>query len=51
MQAWQAAQQGTEGGGVSQFFGISASLGSQKSSSKQTQEQSVSQGSSLTAGN
>jgi len=51
VQAWQAAQQGTEGGGVSQFFGISASLGSQKSSSKQTQEQSVSQGSSLTAGN
>ncbi len=51
VQAWQAAQQGTEGGGVSQFFGISASLGSQKSSSRQTQEQSVSQGSSLTAGN
>jgi len=51
VQAWQATQQGTEGGGVSQFFGISASLGSQKSSSKQTQEQSVSQGSSLTAGN
>ena len=51
VQAWQAAQQGGEEGGVSQFFGISASLGSQKSSSKQTQEQSVSQGSSLTAGN
>ncbi|MDF3932064.1 hemagglutinin repeat-containing protein, partial [Pseudomonas citronellolis] len=51
VQAWQASQQGTEGGGASQFFGISASLGSQQSSSKQTQQQSVSQGSSLTAGN
>ncbi|WP_318652923.1 hemagglutinin repeat-containing protein [Pseudomonas sp. PDM18] len=51
VQAWQAAQQGTAEGGVSQFFGISASLGSQKSSSQQTQQQSVSQGSSLSAGN
>lgn len=53
VQAWQAAQQGEglNGSNAGQFFGISASLGSQKSSSKQTQEQSVSQGSSLTAGN
>ncbi|MGY2257821.1 hemagglutinin repeat-containing protein [Pseudomonas sp. SDO55104_S430] len=53
VQAWQAAQQG---GGMTddnagQFVGISVSLGSQKSSSKQTQEQTVSQGSSLTSGN
>lgn len=53
VQAWQATQQG---GGMNsenagQFVGISASLGSQKSSSKQVQEQSVSQGSTLSAGN
>ncbi|WP_259758239.1 hemagglutinin repeat-containing protein [Pseudomonas sp. GCEP-101] len=51
VQAWQAAQQGTQQGGAIQYFGISASLGSQKSSSRQTQQQSVSQGSTLTAGN
>ncbi|EXF44646.1 putative adhesin [Pseudomonas sp. BAY1663] len=51
-QAWQAVQQ--EGGMTSdnagQFVGISLSLGTQKSSSRQTQEQSVAQGSNLTAG-
>ncbi|RBL65587.1 adhesin, partial [Pseudomonas sp. MWU13-2625] len=36
---------------IGQFVGISISLGSQQSSSKQTQEQVVSQGSSLTSGN
>ncbi|WP_371365415.1 hemagglutinin repeat-containing protein [Pseudomonas sp. QL9] len=52
VQALQAAQQGgMTAANAEQFFGVSASLGSQKSSSKQTQEQSVSQGSSLTAGN
>jgi len=53
VQAWQAAQQngGMNGDNVGQFFGISASLGSQKFSSKQTQEQAVSQGSNVTAGN
>ena len=53
VQAWQAAQQG---GGMTadnagQFVGVSVSLGSQKSNSRQTQEQSVSRGSSLTSGN
>lgn len=33
------------------FVGVSVSLGSQKSNSRQTQEQSVSRGSSLTSGN
>ncbi|SDS13035.1 hemagglutinin repeat-containing protein [Pseudomonas trivialis] len=53
VQAWQAAQKdgGINGGNVAQFVGISLSLGSQKSESKQTQEQTLSQGSSLTAGN
>jgi filamentous hemagglutinin len=53
VQAWQAAQQngGMTGANASQFVGISISLGSQKSDSKQTQEQTLSQGSSLTAGN
>ncbi|WP_454843335.1 hemagglutinin repeat-containing protein [Pseudomonas gorinensis] len=53
VQAWQAAQQGggMTAGNAGQFVGISISLGSQKSNSKQTQEQSVSQGSSLTTGN
>ncbi|XSS63550.1 hemagglutinin repeat-containing protein [Pseudomonas sp. B11] len=52
IQAWQAAQQngGMNADNVGQFVGISLSLGSQKSSSKQTQEQTVSQGSSLNAG-
>ena len=53
IQAWQAAQ---ENGGMTsenagQFVGVSISLGGQKSSSRQTQEQTVSQGSSLTSGN
>lgn len=53
VQAWQAAQQGggLKADNAGQFFGISASLGSQKSSSRQIQEQSVSQGSSLSSGN
>jgi filamentous hemagglutinin len=53
VQAWQAAQKdgGMNSGNASQFVGISLSLGSQKSDSKQTQEQTLSQGSSLTAGN
>ncbi|AGL81970.1 hemagglutinin repeat-containing protein [Pseudomonas protegens] len=53
VQAWQAAQQGggMNGDNIGQFVGISISLGSQQSSSKQTQEQVVSQGSSLTSGN
>ena len=53
IQAWQAAQQesGKTADNAGQFVGISISLGSQRSNSKQTQEQSVSQGSSLTSGN
>ncbi|RZI32314.1 hemagglutinin repeat-containing protein [Pseudomonas orientalis] len=53
VQAWQAAQQngGMTGANAGQFVGISISLGSQKSDSKQTQEQTLSQGSNLTAGN
>ncbi|MDQ0737878.1 hemagglutinin repeat-containing protein [Pseudomonas sp. W4I3] len=53
VQAWQAARQdgGMTGDNAAQFVGISISLGSQKSESKQTQEQTLSQGSSLTAGN
>ncbi|WP_449105265.1 hemagglutinin repeat-containing protein [Pseudomonas mohnii] len=50
-QAWQGAQAVEAGAQEGSFFGISLSLGAQKSSSKQVQEQSVSQGSSLTAGN
>lgn len=53
VQAWQAAQQngGMTADNAGQFVGISISLGAQKSSSKQTQEQTISQGSSLTSGN
>ncbi|MCO7521915.1 hemagglutinin repeat-containing protein [Pseudomonas sp. 1] len=53
VQAWQAAQDngGMNAGNVGQFVGVSVSLGGQKSSSRQTQEQTVSQGSSLTSGN
>ncbi|WP_455911152.1 hemagglutinin repeat-containing protein [Pseudomonas putida] len=53
VQAWQAAQQngGMTGANAAEFVGIAISLGSQKSSSKQTQEQRASQGSSLTSGN
>ena len=50
-QAWQGAQAVEAGAQDGSFFGISLSLGTQKSSSKQVQEQSVSQGSSLIAGN
>lgn len=53
VQAWQAAQQngGMTSANAGQFVGIAISLGSQKSSSKQTQEQTANQGSSLTSGN
>ena len=53
VQAWQAAQQsgGMTADNAGQFIGISLSLGTQKSDSRQTQERSVSQGSSLTSGN
>lgn len=53
VQAWQAAQQngGMTADNAGQFVGISISLGAQKSSSKQAQEQTISQGSSLTSGN
>lgn len=53
VQAWQAAQQngGMTGANAGQFVGIAISLDSQKSSSKQTQEQIANQGSSLTSGN
>ncbi|WP_367393241.1 hemagglutinin repeat-containing protein [Pseudomonas sp. X4] len=53
VQAWQAAQQsgGMTADNAGQFVGIALSLGGQKSSSRQTQEQTVSQGSSLTSGN
>ncbi|AGZ36588.1 MAG: hemagglutinin repeat-containing protein [Pseudomonas sp.] len=53
VQAWQAAQQngGMTADNADQFVGIAVSLGGQKSSSRQTQEQTVSQGSSLTSGN
>ncbi|WIE49868.1 hemagglutinin repeat-containing protein [Pseudomonas sp. GM17] len=50
-QAWQGAQALESGAQAGSFVGIALSLGTQKSSSKQLQEQSVSQGSSLTAGN
>ncbi|NWD48162.1 hemagglutinin repeat-containing protein [Pseudomonas gingeri] len=49
-QAWQGAQALESGAQTGSFVGIALSLGTQKSSSKQLQEQSVSQGSSLTAG-
>nr|WP_318652510.1 hemagglutinin repeat-containing protein [Pseudomonas sp. PDM19] len=51
-QAWQAAEQGgmtTDNAG--NFVGIAISLGSQQSKSKTVQEQSIGQGSTLTAGN
>ncbi|MFJ4055624.1 hemagglutinin repeat-containing protein [Pseudomonas sp. NPDC089743] len=53
VQAWQAAQQngGMTADNAGQFVGVAISLGAQKSSSRQTQEQTVSQGSSLTSGN
>lgn len=50
-QAYQAAQALSSGAEAGSFAGISLSLGTQKSTSTQVQEQSVSQGSSLTAGN
>lgn len=50
-QAWQAAEQGgMTADNASQFVGISLSLGTQKSSSKQVLEQQVSQGSNVNAG-
>jgi len=49
-QAYQGAQALESGAQAGEFVGISISLGGQKSSSKQIQEQSVSQGSNLTAG-
>ncbi|EKT4521414.1 hemagglutinin repeat-containing protein [Pseudomonas putida] len=53
VQAWQVAQQngGMTADNADQFVGIALSLGGQKSSSRHTQEQTVSQGSSLTSGN
>ncbi len=53
LQAWQAVQQagGMTAENAGQLVGISLSLGSQKSSSKQTLKKNESQGSSLTAGN
>ena len=50
-QAYQAAQALGSGAEAGSFAGIALSLGTQKSSSTQVREQSVSQGSSLTAGN
>ncbi|WP_440072885.1 hemagglutinin repeat-containing protein [Pseudomonas fragariae (ex Marin et al. 2024)] len=50
-QAYQAAQAIDSGAASGSFFGIALSLGTQSSSSKQVQEQNVSQGSSITAGN
>ncbi|EKN3345987.1 hemagglutinin repeat-containing protein [Yersinia ruckeri] len=49
VQAGQLVQ--AEGGDTASMFGISASLGSQKSSSQQHQEQTSVAGSTLTAGN
>ncbi|MBO1548599.1 hypothetical protein GBM03_02165 [Yersinia pseudotuberculosis] len=49
VQAGQLVQ--AEGGDTASMFGISASLGSQKSSSEQHQEQTHVTGSTLTAGN
>ncbi|RMT25145.1 Filamentous hemagglutinin [Pseudomonas syringae pv. spinaceae] len=50
-QAWQGAQALESGAQAGSFVGIALSLGTQKSSSSQLEEQSVSQGSNLTAGN
>ncbi|MFG0582765.1 hemagglutinin repeat-containing protein [Pseudomonas sp. zjy_9] len=55
LSGYQAMQAAEMGGGITaenagQFFGISLSLGTQKSSSKQVQEQQVSQGSNVNAG-
>lgn len=55
LSGYQAMQAAEMGGGItaenaSQFFGISVSLGTQKSSSKQVQEQQLSQGSNVNAG-
>ncbi|MBA4288222.1 MAG: adhesin [Pseudomonas sp.] len=55
LSGYQAMQAAEMGGGMTaenagQFFGISLSLGTQKSSSKQNQEQQISQGSNLNAG-
>ena len=52
-QALQAAQQGggMNSGNAEQFVGIAVSAGSQQSKSKTVQEQSIAQGSSLSAGN
>ncbi|SHN27059.1 filamentous hemagglutinin family N-terminal domain-containing protein [Pseudomonas asturiensis] len=50
-QAWQGAQSLESGAQAGSFFGIALSLGGQTSSSTQLEEQSVSQGSSITAGN
>nr|WP_059391470.1 hemagglutinin repeat-containing protein [Pseudomonas toyotomiensis] len=55
LSGYQAMQAAEMGGGMTaenagQFFGISLSLGTQKSSSKQVQEQQVSQGSNVNAG-
>jgi len=51
-QAWQAAEQGgMTSANADQFVGIAISLGSQQSKSKTVQEQSIGQGSTLTAGN
>ncbi|WP_374979210.1 hemagglutinin repeat-containing protein [Pseudomonas solani] len=50
-QAWQAAEQGgMTADNAGEFVGISVSLGTQKSSSKQVLEQQVSQGSNVNAG-
>lgn len=49
-QAWQGAQALQSGAQAGSFVGIALSLGTQKSSSRQLEEQSVSQGSNLTAG-
>ncbi|CNK52728.1 putative adhesin/hemolysin precursor [Yersinia mollaretii] len=49
VQAGQLVQ--AQGGDAASMFGISASLGSQKSSSQQHQEQTSASGSTLTAGN
>lgn len=53
VQAWQASQQngGMSASNASQFVGISISLGSQKSNSRQLHEQSISHGSTLNAAN
>lgn len=50
-QAYQGAQALESGAQPGSMFGVSLSLGTQKSSAKQVQQQSISQGSSATAGN